>query len=460
MQQTQWSTQQIKQCNQETGQAMLSDEHSLVFYSQDFGKLFESYPAAICIPQNSEKIQDILNFANQKNLSLAIRGNGLSQNGQSLSAQGDLVLHLANLCKVLDKEPEAIWLEASCTFAQLLDISLKTDQVPFVLPYNCNLSIGGVLSAGGAGASSFKFGPVSAHVKALEVILANGEKKIVDEKSDLFSACLSGQGRFGVITKACFKLRKAAKSVRTFYLVYLDKELWLNSLDEIKKEADYIEVFCSPAIQGAKLVSGKRRPFAQWLYLINVSVEYDQCPPEFNDLFKSAKPWKMSHQQDESLYSFLHRHDSRFEFMKISGLWDLAHPWYECFMAKELLSSNLEELLAELPIYYASMVQVVPIANKQQTGFLMLPEVEDVFGLMILNSGLQPVLVPGCLQAIEAMDAKFLKQGGKRYLSGYLGSQLDTSFWQNHFGDFYADWINLKEKYDKQHTLRSLMLLK
>ncbi|MBA2711378.1 MAG: FAD-binding oxidoreductase [Tatlockia sp.] len=460
MQQMQWSTHQIKQCNKETGQAMLSDEHSLVFYSQDFSKLFQSRPSTVCIPHSIDKIQAILSFANQNNLSLTIRGKGLSQNGQSLSAEGGFILHLEQLTKVLDKESEAIWVETSCTFAQLLELTLKSDEIPYVLPYNLNLSIGGVLSAGGAGASSFKFGPVSAHVKALEVILANGEKRFVDEHSDLFKACLSGQGRFAVITKACFKLRRAQKFVRTFYLVYLDKEQWLSSLDEIKKNADYIEAFCSPATQGLKLVSGKRRPFAQWLYGIHASVEYDSCPPEFNDLFKNAQPWQIVHQQDEPILTYLHRHDSRFEFMKVTGQWDLVHPWYECFMSKQLLSSNLEEILAELPVHYASLIQVVPIANKQQTGFFMLPEVQEVYELMILNPGVQSVLVPSCLQAMEVMDAKFLKQGGKRYLSGYVGRNLDTRFWQNHFGNLYDDWINLKEKYDKQHTFCSLMLLK
>jgi hypothetical protein len=439
---------------------MLSDEHSLVSYSQDFGKLVQSNPAAVCIPQTSEKIQAILSYANQHKLPVTIRGNGLSQNGQSLSVNGGLSLHLEHLSKVLDKESEAIWVEANCSFTQLLDESLKTSQIPFVFPYNCNLSIGGVLSAAGVGASSFKFGSVSAHVKALEVVLANGEKMLVDEESELFKACLSGQGRFGVITKACLKLRPCAKEVRTFFLVYLDKDQWLNDLDEIKKQADFMEAFCSPSIQGMKLVSGKRKPFAQWLFAIHVSVEFDHNPPEFSDLFKNAKPWQLMHQQDESIYSYLHRHDSRFEVMKMTGQWDLVHPWYECFMPKNLLSSNLDELLAELPIHYASLIHVMPLANKQQTGFFMLPETEDVFELMILNPGVNPILVPSCLQVIEAMDAKFLKQGGKRYLSGYLGSNLDTGYWQNHFGNLYDDWIGLKEKYDGQHTLRSLMLIK
>ncbi len=187
---------------------MLSDEHTLVSYAQDFGKLTQSHPAVVCIPQSIEKIQSVLNYANQNNLPVTIRGKGMSQGGQALPITGGLTLHLDELNTVLNKESESIWVEANTSWAKLLEISLKTSQIPYVLPYNCNLSIGGVLSAAGIGASSFKFGSISTNVEALEVILANGEVQFVDSQSQLFHACLSGQGRFAVITKACIKLRR------------------------------------------------------------------------------------------------------------------------------------------------------------------------------------------------------------------------------------------------------------
>ncbi|MBA2656117.1 MAG: FAD-binding oxidoreductase [Tatlockia sp.] len=457
MPQTHWSTQQIKLCNKETGQAMLSDEHLLVSYSQDFGKILRSDPAAFCRPETPEKIQTILNFTHQNDLALTIRAKGLSQGGQALALNGGLTLHLEQLSKVLDKEPQAIWVEANCTWSQLLDLSLKSSQIPYVLPYNCNLSIAGVISAGGVGASSFKFGPITAHIKALEVVLANGEIRIVDENSPLFHACLSGQGRFAVITKACIKLRPCAKQVRSFFLSYLNKAQWLNDLDEFKRKADYIEAFCSPSIQGAKLVAGKRVPFAQWLFAIHVSFEYDQTPPEFSTQFKDFKPWKILHQQDELIHTFLLRHDSRFEAMKLSGQWDLVHPWYECFIPKVILEAILDELLAELPLFFASTLQVVQLANKQQNGFLMLPDLENVYSLMIMNPGINPIFLPGCLEIIENLDKKLLKLGGKRYLSGYLGSNLCESYWQSHFGSLYKDWVGLKAIYDERHIFGSVL---
>jgi len=227
-------------------------------------------------------------------------------------------------------------------------------------------------------------------------------------------------------------------------------------MEEMKKNADYMEAFCSPSIQGMKAVAGKHIPFAKWLFALHVSVEYDKTPPELVDYFKGAKPWQILHQQDEPIHSYLHRHDSRFEMMKLTGLWDLVHPWYECFMSKSLAWANIDELLEELPIYYASLLQVVPLANKKQTGFFMLPETKEVYELMILNPGINPVLVPGCLKVIAELDAKFLKQGGKRYLSGYVGTP-DKKYWQTHFGNFYADWVDLKKKYDPKKVLASFL---
>lgn len=457
MQQMPWNMQKIKQCEKETEQALLRDELTLASYGQDFGKLSQSQPSVVCTPPSVEKLQSLLAFADQHELAVTIRAKGLSQGGQSVPLQGGLSLCLANLNQVLATEEDAIWIEANASWADLLEQSLKQNKIPYVLPYNCNLSIGGVLSAGGLGAASFKYGPVTAHVKALEVVLASGESRFVDSQSSLFRACLSGQGRFGVITKACIKLRPCQKQVRTFFLTYLDKGQWLEDLAILCGKADYLETFCSPSIQGAKLLGAKRVPFAQWLYSIHISMEYEGKVPELQDVCGALNPWKVQHHQDEGIRSYLHRHDHRFEVMKMTGQWELFHPWYECFLPASLAASSLDQLLEELPLHYATILQLVPIANKQQTGFFMLPETDMVYELMILNPGVIQAFVPSCLEAIETMDKQFLKQGGKRYLSGYLGRNLPQDYWQKHFGAYYRDWVDLKREYDSRQIFSSLL---
>jgi hypothetical protein len=452
----QWNLEIIKQHKKETGQALLSDESTLVLFSQDFGKLIQSLPSAVCIPESIESLQSLISFAHQHKLPVTIRGNGLSQSGQSLPVPGGLTLSMQNFKKPLDLVGDTIWVEANTSWADLLSVSLKQHKAPFVLPYNCNLSVGGVLSAGGVGSASFKYGAINAHVSALEVIDGLGVTQIVDKNSPLFYACLSGQGRFAVITKACIQLRAVPSNIKTFCLVYTSQEQWFEDMDNIRDKVDYMEMFCSPSIQGAKLKGDKRVPMAQWLYGLHLSVAYEDIAPEVQDIIASLKPWQVINIQEETISSYFLRHNPRFEAMKMLGQWDLMHPWYECFVGTKVLKEHLTELLQQLPIHYANLVHVVPMA-KQKEGFLMLPDDDSICSLMILNPGVPNVLKESCLQAIQDLDACFIQQGGKRYLSGFLGKDIPPNYWNNHFGKNHRSWMSLKNQFDPEGIFCSIL---
>lgn len=452
-----WNISQIKQCEVQTEQAMLNDEHTLVLFNHDFGNLMNATPSAVCIPKNAQQLQKIIQYANENDLPLTIRGNGLSQCGQSLAPNGGMLLSMQCFNAACFKEDNAIWVEANASWAQVLEESLKERQVPPIVPYNCNLSVGGVISAGGVGASSFKYGSIVSHVGKLEVITADGNLQKIDKSSPLFHACLGGQGRFALITKACLQLRPCKNNVRTFFLVYLDKESCFNDLKKFQQKADFIECFCSPSLQGAKLSEKGRKPFAQWLFAMHVAVEFDDKPPSLSALNPQVKAWRTLHVQDEPIKSYLHRHDSRFEGMKLSGQWDMQHPWYECFIPHEVLQANLDDILDFLPLHYATVLQIVPMANSVPSGFFMLPEENDIFAIMILNPGLPKTLVPSCMDTILALDKLLLPQGGKRYLSGYLGADIPEVYWKKHFDSHYEAWLSLKAHYDPHAIFCSLL---
>lgn len=459
MQRTQtntWDESKILRYKKETGQALLCDEQTLVSYCHDFGRLIQSSPSAVCIPNHIDSVTSLILFANQHHLSLAIRGNGLSQGGQSLPMPGGLTLSMQHFSQILDTEQDSIWVEANCSWAQVLDVSLKQSKAPFVLPYNCNLSVGGVLSAGGVGAGSFKRGTINAYVGALEVIDGTGTTQIVDKTSPLFHACLSGQGRCAVITKAKINLRPVKSKVSTFFLVYTSQEQWFTDLEAVKSKVDYVEMFCSPAVQGTQLKGDRRVPLAQWLYGMHLSVEHDGIAPKLHDISVDLKPWNVLHSQEESVTSYFLRHNSRFEMMKMLGQWDLLHPWYECYVPTTVLKKHLAQLLANFPIHYANFVHVVPIA-KQKAALLMFPEEDSICSLMILNPGVPDVLKDSCLQVIAELDEFLIAQGGKRYLSGYMGEGLSESYWANHFSDQYGLWVGAKKEFDPNGVFSSVL---
>ncbi|WP_298624062.1 FAD-binding protein [uncultured Legionella sp.] len=452
----QWNIEKIRQYEQETGQALLRDEQTLASFSHDFGNVFHSTPTAVFIPDSSDELQSFIRFANQHVVPVTVRGNGLSQCGQSLSVAGGVVVSMQNFSKALEYEGETIWVEANSSWSNLLDASLPHHKAPFVLPYNCNLSVGGVLSAGGVGASSFKFGAINAHVQALEIIDGAGVKHLVDNTSPLFHACLSGQGRFGIITKTCIKLKSVKSQVKTVCLVYADQKQWFTDIEKAKEKCDYMELFCSPSIQGAQLKEGKRVPMTQWLYGMHLSVDFEKNSPDPRELIAHLKPWNIINVQEEPISSFLLRHNSRFEAMKMLGQWDLFHPWYECFIGRDVLQEHLPHILKELPVYYANLVHIVPM-EKMKAGFLMLPEDDSVCSFMILNPGVPAPYKDGVLQAIKSLDECLINLGGKRYLSGYLGEDLSDGYWKNHFVDQYQSWIDLKTQFDPLGIFKSVL---
>lgn len=448
MPQTSWNAQHIARCGQRAGQALLSDEGTRAAYSGDFGGLAHAKPAAVFSPSTTGALQQAVAYAHENDLPVTVRAHGLSQCGQTLPAAGGLTLHMDRFCAVHEREGESIWADANASWSALLAATLPEARVPYVTPYNLNLSIAGLISVGGVGAASFRHGVAASHVTALEVVTADGEIQRVGTESPLFHACLGGLGNFGVISKAAIELRRAGKRVRTYSLAYLDKEQWLQDLAVFKRRADFIETFCSPALQGTRSTAKGRQPFAQWLFAMQVSFEYAEDAPELAHLGCDIRPWKITNCQDETMQAYLSRHNSRFQAMKLTGQWELQHPWYECLVPEDVMLEELDDLLDSLPLYYATVVHLVPIAGGRPAGFFTAPARPEFFSVMILHPGVPAALVPGCLEAVKALDERFLARGGKRYLSGFLGPGLSPDYWKTHFGPAYETWLGLKKRYD------------
>lgn len=445
----QWTSRHIQQCEQHSDQNMQSDDAQRQSCASDFGRLIHSMPKALVIPEDRCRLQKIIQYAATHKLALTLRAKGLSQRGQSVPAEGGISLLMEKMNKIGRVNDDTVWVEAGATWADVLETTIKAHKIPPVLPYNCQLSVGGLLSAGGIGASSFKWGPVVSQVRALEVVTADGEMHETFPGEPLFEACLGGQGRFGVITRACLSLRECLPYVSTWYLLYNDKETWLKDMEAFKAKAGYLECFCTPAIQGSRLTEKGRLPFAEWFYALHVSVEFRNEPPDLSGIHPEAAPFKVVHQQQEDIGNYSLRHDSRFSAMKRMGQWELPHVWYECFISENQLRRHLNEILPILPLYYAHIVQVVPVKNTAQKGFFMLPDSEsDCCALMILNPGLQKSLLPVCLNTTKVLDDIFLAGGGKRYLSGFLGDEIDSVWWQRHFGRKFVDWVDWKTTFD------------
>jgi cytokinin dehydrogenase len=57
---------------------------------------------------------------------------------------------------------------------------------------------------------------------------------------------------------------------------------------------------------------------------------------------------------------------------------------------------------------------------------------------------------------LARVDSLLRNAGGKRYLSGWLGS-VDEARWREHYGPSYDRWIAVKRRFDPDGIFRSAL---
>ena len=240
----------------------------------DFGRLVRGTSVAVISPRSVDEVEKIIAFANTRGLQLTARGRGLSQGGQAIAANS-VTLDLNALDRVgqPDVERQSITCEGGASYRAVVSATAPRGLLPTVVPANLELSVGGVLSAAGFGASSHVHGPAIADVASLEVITGGGRRVVADEEHErrIFDAVLGGTGRCGILVGATLRLRPFLPKVRRFCLLYDTIGPWLEDQRALiaSGAAQYLECFCTPSVQGFRRDGNRSKLFAQWFYALH-----------------------------------------------------------------------------------------------------------------------------------------------------------------------------------------------
>lgn len=93
----------------------------------------------------------------------------------------------------------------------------------FTYPSNRMATVAGWLAAGGYGMNGFKYGHVSRHVAALEVVTPTGEIKTVREGDTNFDKYFATEGLMGIIARVTLKVRAMPKQTKP-HLLYFEHD--------------------------------------------------------------------------------------------------------------------------------------------------------------------------------------------------------------------------------------------
>ena len=306
----------------------------------DFGHLVRRPPSAVLRPGSPADVAAVVRFAASHGLQVAARGQGHTNFGQS-QVQGGIQVDMGPLVSMGAIVDYQLEVGAGVTWSAVLRASGSRGLMPPVIPDFLDLSVGGTLSVGGIGYTSWRHGAQVDNVTELEVVTGAGEvvRCSPDRQPDLFDAALAGLGQCGVIVSARIRLVPAPERVRVFDLLYPD-------LASMTADMRLLLDDCRFDTLVGLVVPGP----TGWLHLLETGAFIGPDDgPSGDDLLDGLGFLPGTQQSfDLPFFDFANRVTVQMGDLKAVGLLDFPHPWAGLFVPGSAVDGFVGDVLGEL----------------------------------------------------------------------------------------------------------------
>ena len=197
--------------------SLISDPDITASYSRDQAPFAVSAPPfAVLLARNAVEISIALKYANENKISVVTRGAGSGLSGGANATADSLVISLEKMNQIIDIDSAN---QIARVQAGVINLDLDKAAQEFGLAYLPDpasrdwSSLGGNAATNAGGMCCVKYGVTAAHVRAMQVVLANGEiielgkatKKSVTTY-DLLHLFIGSEGTLGIITELTLNL--------------------------------------------------------------------------------------------------------------------------------------------------------------------------------------------------------------------------------------------------------------
>jgi cytokinin dehydrogenase len=452
----------------EAGVSYYLDAATQAAAEMDFGGIARGRSLLTAEPATADASARLIGALGKQGLGCTLRGAGYGQSGQSV-AHDTVSLSTRRLDWIhpVDVTRSSITVGAGASLKRVL-LALESEKLleegplaPPSLPLNLDMSIGGLLSAGGIGPASHRHGPVAANVRALQVVTGAGDvvSCTPDDNAELFDGVLAGLGQCGLITQATLALRPAPRRMRVFSFVYADARPWLEDQLAVSsgETAFELEGFCWAAARGMRSTPHGLVPFTHWTYGLHLAT--DASPANASacrDVIASLHATRLVDEHEADLLPYLGRYESRFSGMVQSGQWTDPHPWFEAMVPIERAADALAEVLSLLPVAVGDGHRFLLLDSRRLPRSFGVARAPRSALIGILPVSFPRSALPAVLRCVDQLTDVALKHGGRRYLSGWLASDAPAYF-RAHYGDAYDTWLRARRRFDPSAVFRSAL---
>lgn len=430
---------------------ILTDAASLSEYSVDFGSFIRRVPRAVLLPASVDDVIKAVSFCRRQRIKLVGRGEGHSSGGQSL-VEGGLVIDLSTLNQIESIGPTSATVQAGVTWKDLLATGIPRGFRPPVVPGFVGLTVGGVLSMGGIGPASYRYGAVVDNVIELDVVTGRGTLETCSRVKNplLFAAVVGGIGQYGIIVRAKVKMQAALPQARNYLIGYLDLDAMLADVNILtsqqRVDGVYLRIF--PNGTGG------------WIYGINAVKWFSPSAPP-NDARVLAGlnfPPPALTVADMDAFSYDTVADNIFATLDSQGLYEIPHVWSDVFLPASKTASYVKSTLQTLTAADlgpdGGFILLFPVRNLFPDAIAFrLPREENVFLFDILTSGAttDASYVSTHLAKARAIFEAARDVGGTLYPIG--STPMKRSDWIRQYGILYPLLATTKVLYDPDMML-------
>ncbi len=196
----------------------------------------------VCFPTTGEEVQAVVTVALRHNRAIVPRGAGTGLAGGAIPFGAPVVISLTRMNRILevDVENRVAWVEPGVVN---LDLTKHLKRIGFHFAPDPSsqqvCTIGGNVATNSGGPHCLAYGVTDAHVLAVEIVLASGEKAMLgsigpqDEGLDLRGAFIGSEGTLGVATKVAVRLTKNPPAVKTLLLSFASVRAAANTVSAV-----------------------------------------------------------------------------------------------------------------------------------------------------------------------------------------------------------------------------------
>jgi FAD/FMN-containing dehydrogenase len=195
---------------------LLTDPADLEHYGRDWTRRWTPAPLAIALPGDVAEVQGIVLWANEQGVAVVPSGGRTGLSGGAVAANGELVLSLERMNRVLDFDAvdRTVTVQAGMTLHAVHEAAQEHGLIyPVDFAARGSCSIGGNIATNAGGIRVIRYGNTREWIAGLTVVAGNGEllqlnRGLIKNSSgyDLRQLMIGSEGTLGVVVEATLRL--------------------------------------------------------------------------------------------------------------------------------------------------------------------------------------------------------------------------------------------------------------